>query len=55
MGERGGVYKVLVERPEVRRPLGRPRPIREDNIKVVLQEVGWESMDWIAMAQVRYT
>ena len=41
-GERTGVYKVLVGRPEGRRPLGRRRHRREDNIKVDLYEVAWE-------------
>jgi hypothetical protein len=40
-------------RPEGRRPLGRPRRRREDNIKMDLQEVGWGGMDWIDMAQDR--
>jgi hypothetical protein len=46
-------YKILVGRPEGRRPLGRPRRRWEDNIKIDLQEVGWEGMDWIDMAQDR--
>jgi hypothetical protein len=41
MGERIGAYRVLVGRPEGRRPLGRPRRKWEDNIKMDLQEVGW--------------
>jgi hypothetical protein len=40
-------------RPERRRPLSRPRRRWEDNIKMDLQEVGWEAMDWIGMAQDR--
>jgi len=40
MGERLGVYRVLVEKPEGRTPLGRPRRRWEDNIKMDLQEVG---------------
>jgi hypothetical protein len=39
MGERGGVYRILVEKPEGKRPLGKPRHRREDNIKMDLQEV----------------
>jgi hypothetical protein len=39
IGERRGIYKVLVGRPEEKRPLGRPRPTWEDNIKMDLQEV----------------
>jgi hypothetical protein len=53
MGEGRGAYRVLVGRPEVRRPLGRPRRRWEDNIKIDLQEVGWGSMDCIDMAQDR--
>ena len=51
MGERRGVYRVLMGRPEGKRPLGRPRRRWEDNIKVDLQEVGCGSMDWIDLAQ----
>ena len=40
MGERRGVYRVLLGKPEEKRPLGRPRHRWEDNIKVDLQEVG---------------
>jgi hypothetical protein len=40
MGERRGSYKVLVRKPEGKRPLGRPRRRREDNIKMDIQEVG---------------
>jgi hypothetical protein len=52
-GEGRGVYRVLVEKPERNRPLGRPRHIREDNIKMDLQEVGCADMDWIELAQDR--
>ena len=41
MGERRGVYRVLVGKPEGKRPMGRPRRRREDNIKMDLQEVGY--------------
>ena len=41
MGEKIGVYRVLVWKPEGKRPLGRPRPRWEDNINMDLQEVGW--------------
>jgi hypothetical protein len=53
MGERRGVYRVLVGKPEGKRPLGSPRSIWEGNIEVDLQEVGWEGMDWIELAQDR--
>jgi hypothetical protein len=42
MGERRGVYRVLVGKPEGKSPLARPRFRWEDNIKMDLQEVGWE-------------
>ena len=41
VGERRGVYRVLVGKPEGKRPLGRPKRIWEGNIKMDLQEVGW--------------
>ena len=53
MGERRGVYRVLVGKAEGKRPLGRPRLRWEDNIKMDLQEVGCGGMDWIELAQVR--
>jgi len=53
MGERRGVYRVLVGKPEGKRSLGRPRRRWEDNIKMDLQEVGCEGMDWIELAQDR--
>jgi len=49
-GERRGVYRVLVGKPEGKRPLGRPRRGWE-HIKMDLQEVEWEGMDWIDLAQ----
>ena len=51
MGERGGVYRVLVGKPEGKRPLGRTRLKWEANIKMDLQEVGCGGMDWIELAQ----
>ena len=53
MGEGRVVYRVLVGKPEGRRPLGRPRRRWEDNIKMVLQEVGCGCMDWIELAEDR--
>jgi hypothetical protein len=50
MWERRGAYRILVGRPEGRRPLGRPRRKWEDNVKMDLQEVEWVSMDWIDLA-----
>jgi len=47
------VYRVLVGKPGGKRPLGRPRRRWEDNIKMELQKVGCEGMDWIELAQDR--
>jgi len=52
MGEGRGVHRVLVGKPEVKRPLGRPRRRWEDNIKMDLREVGG-SGDWMELAQDR--
>jgi 3-oxoacyl-ACP reductase-like protein len=52
-GERRGAYRVLVGKPEVKRPLGRLRRRCEDNIKNDLQEVGCLGMDWIDLARNR--
>jgi len=48
-----GVYRVLVGKPEGRRPLGRPRRRWVENIRMDLQEVGCGYMDWIGLAQDR--
>jgi hypothetical protein len=53
MGKRRGVCRVLMGKPEGKRPLGRPRRRRDDNIKMDLQEVGWRGMGWIDLAQDR--
>ena len=53
MGEKRGVYRVLVGKPEGKRPLGRPRPRWEDDIKIDLQEFGCGGMDWIEVAHGR--
>ena len=52
-GENRGVYRVLVGKPEGKRPFGRPGRRWEDNIKMDLQEVRCGGMDWIKMAQDR--
>jgi hypothetical protein len=49
-GEERGVYRVLVRKPEGKRPLVRPRRRWEDNIRMDLQEVGCGGMDWIGLA-----
>ena len=53
MGDRKGTYRVLVGKPEGKRPLGRPRCRWEDNIKMDLQEVRCGGMKWIKLAQDR--
>ena len=53
MGEGRGVHRVLVGKPEGKRPLGRPRRRWEDNIKTDLQEVGGGCRDWMELAQDR--
>ena len=53
MGEARGVYRVLVWKPEGKRPLGRPRRRWEDNIKIDLQEVGGSCGDWMELAEDR--
>ena len=53
IGVRRGVYRVLVGKPEGKRPLGRPRRRREDNIKMDLQKVGGSCGDWMELAQDR--
>jgi len=52
-GEKRGVYRVLVGKPEGKRPLGRPRRRWDDNNKMDLQEVGCGGMDWIELAEGR--
>ena len=53
MGEESGAYRVLLGKPEGRRPLGRPRRRWVDSIRVDLQEVGCGYMDWIGLVQDR--
>ena len=53
VGEERGLYRVLVGKPDGRRPLGRPRHRRVDNIRMDLQEVGCGYMDGIGLAQDR--
>jgi hypothetical protein len=53
VGEGRGVYRVLVGRPEGKRPLGRPRHRWEDNIKMDLREIGIDGANWIQLAEVR--
>jgi hypothetical protein len=53
MGEERKAYKVLVGKPEGRRPLGRPRYRQEDGIRMYLKEIGCGSVEWIQLAQDR--
>jgi hypothetical protein len=53
VGEERGVYRVLVGKPEEKKPLRRPRHRWEDNIRMDLQEVGCGGMDWIGLTQNR--
>jgi len=53
MGKERGVYRILVGKPEGKRPLGIPRHSWVDNIRMYLQEVGCVYMDWIGLAQDR--
>jgi hypothetical protein len=53
MGEERNVCRVLVGKPEGRRPLGRPRRRWEDGIRMDLREIGWGNVDWIQLAHDR--
>jgi hypothetical protein len=54
MGEKRNVYRLLVRKPEGKRPLGTPRRRWIDNIKMDLLEIGLSVVDWIGLAQDRY-
>jgi hypothetical protein len=51
MGEKRNAYRLLMGKPEGKRPLGRPRHTWVDNIRMDLGEVGWSDVDWIGLAQ----
>jgi hypothetical protein len=53
MGEKRNAYRMLVGKPEGKRPLGRPRRRWEYNIRMNPREIGWGGMDWIDLAQDR--
>jgi hypothetical protein len=52
-GEKTNAYRILVGKPEGKRPLGRPRCKLVDNVKTDLREIGWDGMDWIDLAEDR--
>jgi hypothetical protein len=52
-GEKWNTYRILVGKPEGKRPIGRPRRRWEDNIRMDLRDIGWGDMDWIDLAQDR--
>jgi hypothetical protein len=53
MGEKRNAYRLLVGKPDRKRPLGRPRLRLVDNIRMDLGEVGWGNVDWIGLAKDR--
>jgi hypothetical protein len=53
MGRASSTHMVLVGKPGGKRPLGRPRRRREDNVNVCPRETGWDDMDWINLAEDR--
>jgi hypothetical protein len=54
MGKKTNSYRLLVGKPEGKRPLGRPRRRWVDNIRIDLGEVGWFGVDWIGLVEGRY-
>jgi hypothetical protein len=53
MGKKRNSYRILMRRPEGKRPLGRPRHRLVDSSKMDLRDIGWDGMDWINLAQDR--
>jgi hypothetical protein len=54
IGEKRNAYRILVGKPEGKRPLERPRRRWVDNIKKDLRDIGWDRMDWLDLAQDRF-
>jgi hypothetical protein len=54
MGPKRNAYRILVGKPEGKRPLGRPKHRWVDNIKMDPREIGWGGTDWIDLAQDRH-
>jgi hypothetical protein len=52
-GEKRNSYRILVGKPEGKRPVGRPRRRCVDNIEIDLREIGWDGMGWIYLAHYR--
>jgi hypothetical protein len=52
-GDTRNAYKILVGKPQGKRPVGRPRRRWVDNIKMDLREIGWDGINWIDLAQDR--
>jgi hypothetical protein len=53
MGDKRNEHRIMVGKPEGKRPLGRPRHRWADNIKMDLREIRWDSVDWINLVQDR--
>jgi hypothetical protein len=53
MGEKRNAYRILVGKPEGRRPLGRPRHRWVDNVRMDFEKMGWGDVDWIDLSQDR--
>jgi hypothetical protein len=52
-GEKRNAYRILLGKPEGRRPLGRPRLMRVGNVKIDFKGIEWDGMDWMDLAQDR--